>query len=118
MPGLQPVGIVAGVGAGIVGAMTGNLAAGAGGALAVFNQLHQWYQASIQPDQAKGQAGAGNLQFGRAGLDFYFSHMTIKAEYAKRIDDFLTMYGYKVNSLKGSRNCIVAAIGIISKQLI
>lgn len=98
--GASTVGIVAGVGAGIVGALTGNLAAGAGGALAVFNQLHQWYQASIQPDQAKGQAGAGNLQFGRAGLDFYFSHMTIKAEYAKRIDDFLTMYGYKVNSLK------------------
>jgi hypothetical protein len=26
--------------------------------------------------------------------------MTIKAEFAKRIDSFFTMYGYKVNSLK------------------
>jgi hypothetical protein len=26
--------------------------------------------------------------------------MTIKKEYAKRIDEFFTMYGYKVNSLK------------------
>lgn len=94
------VGIVAGAGASIIGAVTGNAMAVAGGALAVFNQIQQWYIASIQPDQAKGQAGAGNLHFGRAGLDFYFSHMTIKAEYAKRIDDFFSMYGYKVNALK------------------
>jgi len=94
------IGIVAGAGAAVIGASTGNLAAVAGGALAVYNQLQQWYIASIQPDQAKGQAGAGNLHFGRAGLDFYFSHMSIKAEYAKRIDDFFSMYGYKVNALK------------------
>ena len=94
------VGIVAGAGAGIVGAVTGNIGAIAGGALAVFHQLQQWYVASIQPDQAKGQANAGSFHFGYDNLDYYYSHMSIKAEFAKRIDDFFTMYGYKVNTLK------------------
>ena len=94
------VGIVAGAGAGIVGAVTGNMMAVAGGALAVFNQIQQWYVASIQPDQAKGQADGGSFHFGYNNLDYYYSHMSIKAEFAKRIDDFFTMYGYKVNTLK------------------
>lgn len=94
------VGIVAGAGAGIVGAVTGNVGAVAGGALAVFHQLQQWYVASIQPDQAKGQADGGSFHFAYNNLDFYYAHMSIKAEFAKRIDDFFTMYGYKVNTLK------------------
>jgi hypothetical protein len=77
----------------------GLLAAG-GGALNIANQLAQLYQASIQPDQAKGHSGAGKSMFGIGELDFYFAHMSIKAEYAKRIDDFFTMFGYKVNALK------------------
>jgi hypothetical protein len=77
----------------------GLLAAG-GGAVNIANQLAQIHQASIQPDQAKGQVGNGNLLFATGMLDFYLSHMSIKAEYAKRIDDFFTMFGYKVNTLK------------------
>lgn len=77
----------------------GLLAAG-GGALNIVNQLAQIHQASIQPDQAKGQVGNGNLLFGTGMLDFYTSHMSIKYEYAKRIDDFFSMFGYKVNALK------------------
>jgi hypothetical protein len=76
------------------------LVAAGGGALNIANQLVQLHQASIQPDQAKGQVGNGNLLFGTGMLDFYTSHMSIKAEFAKRIDDFFTMFGYKVNALK------------------
>jgi hypothetical protein len=38
--------------------------------------------------------------FGVGSLDYYFAHMTIKAQAAKRIDDYFTMFGYKVNALK------------------
>lgn len=33
-------------------------------------------------------------------LDFYFYHAHIRADEAKRIDDFLTMYGYAINRIK------------------
>jgi hypothetical protein len=33
-------------------------------------------------------------------MGFYVEHKTIKSRYAKQIDDFFTMFGYKVNELK------------------
>jgi hypothetical protein len=72
----------------------------AGGALSIAHELAQINRASIQPDQAKGQVGSGSLMYGTNALDFFFSHMTIKAEFAKRIDNYFTMYGYKVDTLK------------------
>lgn len=90
-----------GTGAAIVGGMaTGNMLALGGGILGISRELAEIYKATIQPDQAKGQAGSGSLLFGDLVLDFRFTHFSIKAEFAKRIDDFFTMYGYKVNTLK------------------
>jgi len=87
--------------AAVVGGLaTGNLLAVGGGALGIAHQMAQIYQASIQPDQAKGQVGNGNLLYATGMLDFYLSHMSIKQEYAKRIDSYFTMFGYKVNTLK------------------
>jgi hypothetical protein len=94
------VSMIGSAGALIGGIATGNLLATGGGALAIAHELTQLRQAVIQPDQAKGQIGNGNIMYGTGSLDFYFAHMTIKAEFAKRIDDFFSMYGYKVNSLK------------------
>lgn len=91
------------VGSGVAlvgGAIMGNAMAVGGGAIGIAHQLAQIQRASIQPDQAKGQVGSGNLMFGTNSLDFYFGHMSIKNEFAKKIDDYLTMYGYKVNTLK------------------
>jgi hypothetical protein len=84
---------------GIATGGVGLLAAG-GGAVSIGQQLIEWYKASIQPDQAKGQVGSGNLMFGVNALDYYFAHMSIKSHIAKRIDDYFTMFGYKVNALK------------------
>jgi hypothetical protein len=95
--GIALIGSVAALGVGIA---TLNPLAIGGGALGVATQLTQLYQHSIQPDQAKGQAGGGSLMYGTSALDFYFAHMSVKAEFAKRIDGFFTMYGYKVNTLK------------------
>lgn len=82
------------------GVATANPVAIGGGALGVSHELAQIYQASIQPDQAKGQMGGGGLMYSANQLDFYFAPMTIKYEFAKRIDNFFSMYGYKVNTLK------------------
>jgi hypothetical protein len=82
------------------GAVTGNIPAVIGGAMGVFSQMAQIQKAQIQPDQAKGQVGAGSLHFGDNSLDFFVARMTIKAQYAKMVDDYFTMFGYKVNRLK------------------
>lgn len=94
------VAMISSIGALGVGIGTGNALAIGGGAISIANQLAEIHKASIQPDQAKGQVGSGGLMFGTSALDFFFAHMTVKQEFAKRIDNFFTMFGYKVNTLK------------------
>ncbi len=57
------------------------------------------HKASITPDQVNGQS-TGDLSFaiGRNGFTYY--QMSVRAEVASVIDDFFSMYGYKVNALK------------------
>jgi hypothetical protein len=94
------VGVVAGLGALIGGVATANVGAVAGGAMAVHNQMSQFYRASLQPDQAKGNTTAGSLNIATGRQEFYFQKMQIRAEFARKIDDFFTMFGYKINELK------------------
>lgn len=58
------------------------------------------YEASITPDQSKGNANTGDINFALGKVSFSGYRMSIKAEYAKVIDDYLTAYGYKVNEFK------------------
>lgn len=47
-----------------------------------------------------GSANAGDI-FAISGLSGFYTYCrTIRAEYAKIIDDYFTMFGYKVNALK------------------
>lgn len=56
-------------------------------------------QASKTPDQVNGEsAGDVNFSIGRTGFTFY--QMSVRAEVAQIIDDFFTVYGYKVNAVK------------------
>lgn len=66
----------------------------------VANTAQQIREAQMVPPQAKGNVNSANFAFSNDECKFTRRTMTIKAEYAKIIDDYLTMYGYKVNSLK------------------
>lgn len=94
------VAVIGSAGAMIGGAVTGNVGAVAGGAFGVISQMQQLYKASLQPDQAKGNTNGGSLNIANGRQDFSFSRLTIRNEYAKRIDDFFSMFGYKVNNVK------------------
>ena len=94
-------------GTGIGGAKAG--AAGIAGGLVgtglnvlstVANTMQQIREASLVPDQARGNVNSGDVNFsiGKSGYTLY--SMTIKAEYARQIDDFMTMFGYKTNRVK------------------
>lgn len=94
--------IAGGAVAGIAGLATGNLAVAAAGAGAAINGASQIFELNAQkadmeivPPQARGSQSASlNVSYGLQ--TFTFQHRTIPAEYARRIDDFFTMFGYRL----------------------
>lgn len=95
------------VGGGIVTAgMSGGLAGGVGmgtavsGATGIVNTIGQIYQHSLVPPQAEGNLNSGDVTFSNKTLTFTLYQMSIKNEYAKVIDEYFDMFGYKVCRVK------------------
>lgn len=57
-------------------------------------------QAEFIPNQTKGNVNAGDVAYSANVLTFHASIITVKQEYAKMCDDYLSMFGYKVNIVK------------------
>ena len=86
--------------------MTGNvIGAGAGalgiigGAQKISSIIAQKQDMSVQPPQAKGRFSSNvNITAGKQTFSFY--KKTVSREIAKVIDDYFTMYGYKINRVQ------------------
>lgn len=76
--------------------LSGNISGGING---VFNTLQSDHQASMLPDQAKGNENAGDINFALGLVNPTINQMSIKRGQAKIIDDYFTMFGYKVNRM-------------------
>lgn len=64
----------------------------------IKNSLNM-HQASITPDQVNGETtGDLNFSIGRSGFTYY--QMSVRAEVAQVIDDYFSMFGYKVSANK------------------
>lgn len=85
-------GVGAVVGAG-VGAVTGTLSA-------VTDAMIQIHNANFLPNISQGNVNGGDVNFASGKMGFFFYMMSIKQEYAKSIDDYFTMFGYKCNRVK------------------
>ena len=101
------VGSLARIGAGIALASTGGVAgvtAGGGligsGARGMFDTMQQSYQADIVPAGIRGSINSGDVTTSMGANRLYVYYVTIKSEYAKICDEFLTKFGYKVTTLK------------------
>lgn len=98
--------VVAGAGATIAGAFTGGAASVAGvgtmvsGVSTIANQLAQIHQMSFTPNQSRGNINSGDVTTAMNKTTFTFYGMSIREEYAKIIDGFFDMFGYKVNQVK------------------
>lgn len=66
----------------------------------ITNLLTDGYRASIASDFSKGNANCVTPMLSTEALTYVSARCTITAQYAKRIDDFFTMFGYNVNVLK------------------
>lgn len=86
--------IVSGVGvpAGVAG-----ITAGVGG---IASSMAQVYQHSLTPPQARGNTNSGDVAFSSKVLDIPAYTMTIRSEYAQIIDNYFSIFGYKINNVK------------------
>lgn len=78
---------------GNVGGVASGLLSGIGGVMA------QHYQAQVHPDQAKGNTGCSDLLIGWQRY-YTVNTMSVRAEIARSIDNYFSMFGYKVNRVK------------------
>lgn len=90
-------GATAGAAGGVPGMAVG---AAVAGAVAIIGGLSQVTQHAEQPPQLSGNTNGGDVATASQQVTFTAYKMAIKKEYAQIIDNFFTMYGYKVNSFK------------------
>lgn len=91
--------IALGIGATGAGGATGNPVMIAGGIMGIQNTLAKIKDKSVMPPQAHGQS-TSNISFATKTKDFYLGHVTIRREFAQRIDQYFDMFGYATNKLK------------------
>ena len=93
---------------GISGTLTnigaGNMA-GAGMSIAsgltgIAGAVMQQKQHNMIPPTINGQLNSGDINVASGNNTFHFYKMSIKEQFAKVIDDFFDMYGYKTNRVK------------------
>lgn len=72
----------------------------ASGVSMIAQTIGQTYQASKIPDQAKGNTNCGDVVTASNTNCFMFYKMSIKQEFAKILDDYFDMFGYKVIDTK------------------
>lgn len=72
----------------------------ANGLMGVLGSVGQHYQRQMIPDQSRGNINCGDVMHSGMWNTFIFYDMSVKAEYARIIDDFFDRYGYKVNRVK------------------
>lgn len=71
-----------------------------GGISQILNFMNEERLAQMQPPQVNGNTNAGDVNWATKENCFHVYRMTIKQEYAKRIDDFFSRFGYQINETK------------------
>lgn len=71
-----------------------------GGLSSVFNQMQENYKHSFTAYQLEGSLNTGDVATAGNYNALAFSRMTITYEFAKRIDDYFSTFGYRVNEFK------------------
>ena len=70
------------------------------GLRSIENNLERLYQAQFIPNQVSGKTNCGDVNYLLGLTGFTITPMSIKQEYAKVIDNYFSMYGYKTNRVK------------------
>lgn len=104
--------IASGAASMIGGAVSGAMMGGAGGAVAgavvgglsgfsqIANTLQSVKNADMVPPQTAGNINCGDVITAANNNTFHYYHMSIKAEFARIIDEYFDMYGYATHRVK------------------
>lgn len=65
----------------------------------MFGAVQEMYRHSMLPTTIEGQVNSGDIAYAYGKMSPTYYKMCIKAEYARIIDNWFSMYGYKVNRL-------------------
>ncbi len=84
------------VGLGVIG----NPAAAFGLLSTIKDEMALKQRRDYSPVQAKGNLNAGDVTWAMGWNQFILFKMSCRYEFAKRIDDYFSMFGYKVNEVK------------------
>lgn len=90
-------------GLGVAQLATGNIIGGATmaeGLGQIANTMQENYRHKLIPDSYKGNINGGDFLTASGKNGFYFYKMSIKAEMARKIDKYFSMFGYKINETK------------------
>ena len=79
---------------------TKNVGGAISGVLDIGNSLIAKKQHELIPPQSRGNLNAGDVITASGKNTFHFYKMSIKQEYARIIDNYFDMFGYKVNTVK------------------
>ena len=80
----------------VVGIATENPEGVISGVVGAFGVAKQMYDHKLTPDSSRGNINGADINMAQDQNGFYFYKKSIKKEFAKIIDDFLTKFGYKV----------------------
>lgn len=81
------------------GGFVGGVGAGVSGYAKIAEQIAQKKDMAIQPPQSRGKFSTNiNIVAGKQTFTFYLK--SIRPEYARQLDDYFTMYGYKLNRVQ------------------
>ena len=96
----EQAGVLGGVAKAGVGLYTGDYGMVGSAGQEIWNTMQESYRMDIIPTGVKGSLNSGDIAtvFGANRLHAF--RVTIKQEYARMIDDFFTMFGYKINRVK------------------
>jgi predicted PurR-regulated permease PerM len=72
----------------------------AGGVGMITDTIKEIYNHSLVADQASGNTNSGDVTFSSGMNKVVAYKMNIRNEYARVIDEFMSMFGYKVNRVK------------------
>lgn len=66
----------------------------------IMNTMIENYQRDLMPNQAQGSLNSGDVTYSFSKMDIPLFKMSIRYEYAKIIDKYFDLFGYKVNEVK------------------
>lgn len=82
------------------GALTGDYGMVGSGLNQVWNTMQESYRMDMVPTGVKGSLNTGDVLTSTGANRIHAYRVTIKQEFARIIDDFFSMYGYKINRVK------------------